>query len=115
MQHKVNPIDFENAEANLGLSNTLLQHLATTLPISRLQRDLTDSSTLRNIGSAFGYAVVALHSALRCGAGLGPREAPHLAKQVRQVYLDLARWRLVEDTLPCLRAFTAQGWQHMGS
>jgi adenylosuccinate lyase len=64
MPHKVNPIHFENAEANLGLSNALLQHLATTLPTSRLQRDLTDSSTLRNIGSAFGYAVVALHALL---------------------------------------------------
>jgi adenylosuccinate lyase len=65
MPHKVNPIDFENAEANLGLSNTLLHHLATTLPISRLQRDLTDSSTLRNIGAAFGYAVVALQAVLQ--------------------------------------------------
>jgi adenylosuccinate lyase len=64
MPHKVNPIHFENAEANLGLSNTLLQYLAGTLPISRLQRDLTDSSTLRNIGSACAYAVVALHSLL---------------------------------------------------
>jgi adenylosuccinate lyase len=64
MPHKVNPIHFENAEANLGLSNALLHHLATTLPTSRLQRDLTDSSTLRNIGSAFGYAVVALHALL---------------------------------------------------
>ena len=68
MPHKVNPIHFENAEANLGLSNALLHHLATTLPTSRLQRDLTDSSTLRNIGSAFGYAVVALHALLH---GLG--------------------------------------------
>ena len=65
MPHKVNPIHFENAEANLGLSNAMLHHLATTLPTSRLQRDLTDSSTLRNIGSAFGYAVVALHAVLR--------------------------------------------------
>src|SRR5262245_9606153 len=64
MPHKVNPIRFENAEANFGLSNALLHHLATTLPTSRLQRDLTDSSTLRNIGSAFGYAVVALHALL---------------------------------------------------
>ena len=64
MPHKVNPIHFENAEANLGLSNALLHHLATTLPTSRLQRDLTDSSTLRNIGSTFGYAVVALHALL---------------------------------------------------
>jgi adenylosuccinate lyase len=64
MPHKVNPIHFENAEANLGLSNALLHHLATTLPTSRLQRDLSDSSTMRNIGSAFGYAVVALHALL---------------------------------------------------
>ncbi len=64
MPHKVNPIHFENAEANLGLSNALLHHLATTLPTSRLQRDLTDSSTPRNLGSAFGYAVVALHALL---------------------------------------------------
>jgi adenylosuccinate lyase len=64
MPHKVNPIHFENAEANLGLSNALLHHLATALPASRLQRDLTDSSTLRNIGSAFGHAVVALHALL---------------------------------------------------
>jgi adenylosuccinate lyase len=64
MPHKVNPIHFENAEANLGLSNTLLHYLATTLPVSRLQRDLTDSSTLRNVGAAFGYAVVALHALL---------------------------------------------------
>lgn len=64
MPHKVNPIHFENAEANLGLSNTLLHHLATTLLTSRMQRDLTDSSTLRNIGSALGYAVVALHALL---------------------------------------------------
>lgn len=62
MPHKVNPIRFENAEANLQLSHTLLAHLAGTLPISRLQRDLTDSSTLRNIGAAFGHAVVGLNA-----------------------------------------------------
>lgn len=64
MPHKVNPIHFEHAEANLGLSNALLQHLAATLPVSRLQRDLTDSSTLRNVGTAFGHAVVALQATL---------------------------------------------------
>ena len=65
MPHKVNPIDFENSEANLGVSTALLDHLAGKLQVSRLQRDLTDSSALRNIGSAVGHAVLALHSALR--------------------------------------------------
>ncbi len=65
MPHKVNPIDFENSEANLGIANALFEHLATKLPVSRLQRDLTDSSALRNIGVAFGHSVVALHSARR--------------------------------------------------
>ena len=65
MPHKVNPINFENSEANLGISNALLEHLATKLPVSRLQRDLTDSSALRNLGPAIGHAVVGLNSALR--------------------------------------------------
>ena len=60
MPHKVNPIDFENSEANLGLSNALLDHLANKLPISRLQRDLSDSSAQRNIGSAIAYSQMAL-------------------------------------------------------
>jgi len=62
MPHKVNPIDFENAEGNLGLSNALFQHFADKLPISRLQRDLTDSTVQRNIGVAFGYHTLALAS-----------------------------------------------------
>jgi adenylosuccinate lyase len=65
MPHKVNPIDFENSEANLGIANALLDHLASKLPISRLQRDLSDSSAQRNIGSALGNSVVGLQSALR--------------------------------------------------
>ena len=65
MPHKVNPIQFENSEANLGISNSLLDHLTTKLPISRLQRDLSDSSALRNIGSALGYSVLALESTLK--------------------------------------------------
>jgi adenylosuccinate lyase len=65
MPHKVNPIDFENSEANLGLSNALLDHLANKLPISRLQRDLSDSSAQRNIGSAIGYSHIALSYALK--------------------------------------------------
>ena len=64
MPHKVNPIDFENAEGNLGLANALLRHMSDKLPISRWQRDLTDSTVLRNIGVALGYAVLAYHSLL---------------------------------------------------
>jgi adenylosuccinate lyase len=62
MPHKVNPIDFENAEGNLGLSNALLRHMSEKLPISRWQRDLTDSTVLRNIGVALGYATLAYQS-----------------------------------------------------
>lgn len=65
MPHKVNPIDFENAEGNLGLANALLRHMAEKLPISRLQRDLTDSTVLRNMGVAMGYSVLAYASLAR--------------------------------------------------
>ena len=65
MPHKVNPINFENSEANIGVSNALLEHLATKLAISRLQRDLTDSSAVRNAGVAIGHSVLALSSALK--------------------------------------------------
>jgi adenylosuccinate lyase len=65
MPHKVNPIDFENSEGNLGLANALLRHLSEKLPLSRWQRDLTDSTVLRNMGVALGYAVLAYDSALR--------------------------------------------------
>ncbi len=57
MPHKVNPIDFENSEGNLGIANAILRHLSEKLPISRLQRDLTDSTVLRNMGVAFGYVM----------------------------------------------------------
>ena len=65
MPHKVNPIDFENSEGNLGLANALLKHMAEKLPVSRWQRDLTDSTVLRNIGVAFGYTLLAYDSCLR--------------------------------------------------
>lgn len=65
MPHKVNPIDFENSEGNLGLANSLLRHLSEKLPVSRWQRDLTDSTVLRNIGVAFGYTLLAYDSCLR--------------------------------------------------
>jgi len=65
MPHKVNPIDFENAEGNLGVSNAMCQHLALKLPVSRLQRDLTDSTTLRNIGVPIAHAMIAFQSLLK--------------------------------------------------
>src|SRR5881275_1270482 len=71
MPHKVNPIDFENAEGNLGLANALLRHLSEKLPISRWQRDLTDSTVLRNLGVAFGHAVLACDSLKRGMAKIG--------------------------------------------
>jgi len=71
MPHKVNPIDFENSEGNLGLANAVLQHLAAKLPVSRWQRDLTDSTVLRNMGVGAGYAVIAYEATLK---GLGKLE-----------------------------------------
>ena len=68
MPHKVNPIDFENAEGNLGLANAIFEHLSAKLPISRLQRDLTDSTVIRNIGVPLAHSVIAYQSLLK---GLG--------------------------------------------
>lgn len=65
MPHKVNPIDFENSEGNLGLANAILKHLAGKLPVSRLQRDLTDSTVLRNVGVPLAHTMIALHSTLK--------------------------------------------------
>ncbi len=75
MPHKVNPIDFENAEGNLGLANAILRHLSEKLPISRWQRDLTDSTVLRNVGVAFGHSLLAWDSVLRGMAKLEINEA----------------------------------------
>ena len=72
MPHKVNPIDFENAEGNLGVANALLRHFSEKLPLSRWQRDLTDSTVLRNIGVALGHSLLAYESFLR---GLSKLEA----------------------------------------
>ena len=85
MPHKVNPIDFENAEGNFGLANALLAHLSQKLPISRWQRDLTDSTVLRNMGVALGHAVLALDSLAK---GLGKLElnAPALAADLDQAW-----------------------------
>jgi adenylosuccinate lyase len=71
MPHKVNPIDFENSEGNLGIANAVLHHLATKLPVSRWQRDLTDSTVLRNMGVGFGYSLIAYQSSLK---GIGKLE-----------------------------------------
>lgn len=65
MPHKVNPIDFENSEGNLGVANAVLEHLSSKLPVSRLQRDLTDSTVLRNVGVPFGHIVIAVQSSLK--------------------------------------------------
>jgi adenylosuccinate lyase len=72
MPHKVNPIDFENAEGNIGIANAIFEHLAGKLPISRWQRDLSDSTVLRNLGVGFAHSLVAYHSALK---GIGKLEA----------------------------------------
>jgi adenylosuccinate lyase len=89
MPHKVNPIDFENAEGNLGLANALLRHLSEKLPISRWQRDLTDSTVLRNMGVALGYAALAYHS---LGIGLAKLELnePALARDLDNAWEVLA-------------------------
>ena len=68
MPHKVNPIDFENSEGNVGMANAILSHLASKLPVSRLQRDLTDSTVLRNVGVPLGHMLIAVASTMK---GLG--------------------------------------------
>lgn len=78
MPHKVNPIDFENSEGNLGLANAVLQHLATKLPVSRWQRDLTDSTVLRNLGVGLAYALIAYQATLK---GIAKLEVNHLQLQ----------------------------------
>lgn len=92
MPHKVNPIDFENSEGNLGLANAVLKHLAEKLPISRWQRDLTDSTVLRNMGVALGYALLAYDSLLR---GLNKLE---VNAQAMQDDLD-ANWELLAEPI----------------
>ena len=92
MPHKVNPIDFENSEGNLGLANALLRHLAEKLPISRLQRDLTDSTVLRNMGVALGHALIGYQSCLR---GLDKLEADPV-----QLAADLdANWEVLAEAI----------------
>jgi adenylosuccinate lyase len=85
MPHKINPIDFENAEGNLGIANALLGHFADKLPISRLQRDLTDSTVLRNVGVAIGHAVLAYQS-LDAGLGKIELDAARLAEDLDRAW-----------------------------
>ena len=92
MPHKVNPIDFENAEGNLGLANALLEHLAAKLPISRLQRDLTDSTVLRNVGVPYGHLMIAIE---RMNKGLGK-----LLVNEAKIAADLeANWAVVAEAI----------------
>lgn len=74
MPHKINPIDFENSEGNLGLANAILGHLARKLPVSRMQRDLTDSTVIRNVGAGFAYTLIAVLSTLRGLGRMSPNE-----------------------------------------
>ena len=103
MPHKVNPIDFENAEGNLGLANALLRHLSEKLPISRWQRDLTDSTVLRNIGVALGYSTLAYSSLL---TGLNKLE---LNEQALAADLDSAWEVLAEPIQTVMRRYGVQG------
>jgi len=89
MPHKVNPIDFENSEGNLGLANALLSHLSSKLPVSRWQRDLTDSTVLRNMGVALGYSLLAYDSCLRGLNKLEP-DAKRLADDLNATWEVLA-------------------------
>ncbi len=89
MPHKVNPIDFENSEGNCGLANAIFHHLSTKLPISRLQRDLTDSTVLRNMGVGFGYSLIAYKSTLKGLSKLKLNEH-NLAKDLNNAWEILA-------------------------
>ena len=92
MPHKVNPIDFENAEGNLGIANAILEHLSAKLPISRLQRDLTDSTVLRNVGVPFAHIIVSIKSIEK---GLGK-----LVLNSEKIYSDLdANWAVVAEAI----------------
>jgi adenylosuccinate lyase len=112
MPHKVNPIDFENAEGNFGMANAVLDHLASKLPISRWQRDLTDSTVLRNLGVGIGHCLLALNS---CSRGIGKLEldATRLAADLDDAWEVLAepiqtvmRRYGIADSYEALKALT---------
>ncbi|MDR0894796.1 MAG: adenylosuccinate lyase [Prevotellaceae bacterium] len=103
MPHKVNPIDFENAEGNLGMANAMFTHLSNKLPISRLQRDLTDSTVLRNVGVPLGHTLIALHSSLK---GLGK-----LRLNADAIYKDLDNcWNVVAEAIQTI--LRREGYPH---
>ena len=103
MPHKVNPIDFENAEGNLGMANAVLEHLSSKLPVSRLQRDLTDSTVLRNIGVPFGHTIIAIQSSLK---GLG-----NLLLNEHKIYEDLDNcWSVVAEAIKTI--LRREAYQH---
>merc|ERR1711865_286634 len=92
MPHKVNPIDFENAEGNLGMANAIFEHLSQKLPVSRLQRDLTDSTVLRNVGVPLGHVAIALSSI--------QRGMDKLILNQKEVDADLeANWAVVAEAI----------------
>jgi adenylosuccinate lyase len=97
MPHKVNPIDFENCEGNLGLATALFQHLGTKLPVSRWQRDLSDSTAVRSVGSAFGHVMVALSSLRRGLAKLQINEV-RIAADID----DERAWEIVAEAIQTL-------------
>ncbi len=108
MPHKVNPIDFENSEGNLGIANAVLRHLSEKLPISRMQRDLTDSTVLRNMGVGLGYSLLAYGSCLR-GMGKIEVDAKRMADE-----LD-AHWELLAEPIQTVmrRYGIADGYEQM--
>ena len=115
MPHKVNPIDFENAEGNLQMSNVLLQHFQTKLPISRLQRDLTDSTTLRNLGTAFSHSYLALISINRGLTKITPNTThivadlnshPEILAEAYQTVLRTVTPPLTQDPYELFKNFT---------
>ena len=103
MPHKINPIDFENSEGNLGIANAVLQFLAQKLPVSRLQRDLTDSTVLRNIGVPMGHSVIAFQSTLK-----GLRK---LILNEERIEADLANtWAVVAEAIQTI--LRREGYPH---
>jgi adenylosuccinate lyase len=112
MPHKVNPIDFENAEGNLGLANALLAHFADKLPVSRLQRDLTDSTVLRNVGVAIGHCVLS-YGSLSAGLGKIDLDSARLAQDLERAWEVLGeavqtvmRAQGIPDAYERLKSFT---------
>jgi adenylosuccinate lyase len=95
MPHKVNPIDFENSEGNLGVANSVMGHMADKLPISRFQRDLSDSTVLRNVGVGFAHCIIAYKSTLK---GIGKLDADAKAMEVSARQDTGARWRDTRGT-----------------